>query len=187
MSRCATSATCAVAYTLGAKETPPADAPTLPTFEDVKTDRHKFAQATKLIHQRDQPAQRQAAGAVPRSPGRGRRIPLRSPISQDDMDRIYGLPYTRRPHPKYKNEKIPAYETVKDSVTIMRGCFGGCTFCSITAHQGRIIQSRSQESVLTEIRKMAAEPSFPASSRISAAQRPTCTRCGARARSGSQV
>jgi hypothetical protein len=76
------------------------------------------------------------------------------PLSQQDMDRIYGLPYTRRPHPMYKGEKIPAFETVKDSVTIMRGCFGGCTFCSITAHQGRIIQSRSQESVLTELRAL---------------------------------
>ena len=59
------------------------------------------------------------------------------------MDRVYGLPYTRRPHPSYR-EPIPAFEMIKDSVTIMRGCFGGCTFCSITAHQGRIIQSRSR-------------------------------------------
>ena len=60
------------------------------------------------------------------------------------MDRIYGLAYTRRPHPSYR-EKIPAFEMIKDSVTIMRGCFGGCTFCSITTHQGRIIQSRSKK------------------------------------------
>ena len=76
------------------------------------------------------------------------------------MDRIYDLPYTRRPHPDATREPIPAYEMIKDSVTIMRGCFGGCTFCSITAHQGRIIQSRSQESVLDEVRKMAADPEF---------------------------
>jgi uncharacterized radical SAM protein YgiQ len=75
------------------------------------------------------------------------------------MDAIYDLPYTRRPHPSY-TEPIPAYEMIKDSVTIMRGCFGGCTFCSITAHQGRIMQSRSQESVLQEVRKMAADPEF---------------------------
>ena len=75
------------------------------------------------------------------------------------MDRVYDLPYTRRPHPSY-TEPIPAYEMIKDSVTIMRGCFGGCTFCSITAHQGRIIQSRSQESVLQEVRKLAADPEF---------------------------
>src|SRR4029078_6866613 len=72
------------------------------------------------------------------------------PISQDDMDRVYGLAYTRKPHPMYQGQRLPAYEVVKNSVTIMRGCFGGCTFCSIAAHQGRTIQSRSQESVLTE-------------------------------------
>ena len=76
------------------------------------------------------------------------------------MDRVYGLPYTRRPHPSYGKQKIPAFEVVKDSVQIMRGCFGGCTFCSITAHEGRIIQSRSQESVLAEIRRMTADPEF---------------------------
>jgi uncharacterized radical SAM protein YgiQ len=75
------------------------------------------------------------------------------------MDWIYGLPFTRRPHPSY-TEPIPAYEMIKDSVTIMRGCFGGCTFCSITTHQGRIIQSRSKESILQEIRGMAEEPDF---------------------------
>ena len=82
------------------------------------------------------------------------------PLSQAEMDRVYGLPYTRRPHPSYGRQPIPAYEVVKDSVQIMRGCFGGCTFCSITAHEGRIIQSRSQESVLGEIRQMAADPDF---------------------------
>ena len=81
------------------------------------------------------------------------------PIAEAAMDHIYDLPYTRRPHPSY-TEPIPAYEMIKDSVTIMRGCFGGCTFCSITAHQGRIMQSRSQESVLKEVRKMAADPEF---------------------------
>jgi uncharacterized radical SAM protein YgiQ len=75
------------------------------------------------------------------------------------MDRVYDLPYTRRPHPSY-TQPIPAHEMIKDSVTIMRGCFGGCTFCSITAHQGRIIQSRSQESVLGEVRRMAADAEF---------------------------
>ena len=66
------------------------------------------------------------------------------PLSEEpEMDRVYGLPYTRRPHPSYGNQRIPAFEVVKDSVQIMRGCFGVCTFCSITAHEGRIIQSRS--------------------------------------------
>jgi uncharacterized radical SAM protein YgiQ len=75
------------------------------------------------------------------------------------MDVIYGLPYTRRPHHAY-SEPIPAMGMIKDSVTIMRGCFGGCTFCSITAHQGRIIQSRSKDSVLGEIEQMSADPQF---------------------------
>jgi uncharacterized radical SAM protein YgiQ len=75
------------------------------------------------------------------------------------MDAVFDLPYTRRPHPSY-TEAIPAHEMIKDSVTIMRGCFGGCTFCSITAHQGRIIQNRSQESILKEVEKLAVDPDF---------------------------
>jgi uncharacterized radical SAM protein YgiQ len=75
------------------------------------------------------------------------------------MDSIYDLPFTRRPHPSY-SEPIPAHEMIKDSVTLMRGCFGGCTFCSITAHQGRIIQNRSRESVLREVEGLAGDPEF---------------------------
>jgi uncharacterized radical SAM protein YgiQ len=82
------------------------------------------------------------------------------PLEQDEMDQVYGLPFTRRPHPSYGGARIPAFEVVENSVQIMRGCFGGCTFCSITAHEGRIIQSRSQESIITEIRLIAAQPGF---------------------------
>jgi uncharacterized radical SAM protein YgiQ len=148
-----------VAYALGAREQAPADATVLPSYEDVRSDKHKFALATKIIHNETNPLNarrlvqfhdRQAVVANP---------PM-LPLSQADMDRVYGLPYTRKPHPMYRAEKIPAFETVKDSVTIMRGCFGGCTFCSITAHQGRIIQSRSQESVLTELKAMGRDPEF---------------------------
>ena len=150
-----------VAYAMGASESPP-PAPTrscCPPYEEVKADKHQFARATKIIHQETNPLNakrlvqyhdRQAVVCNP--------PPL--PISQDDMDRIYGLPYTRKPHPMYQGQKIPAYEVVKDSVTLMRGCFGGCTFCSITAHQGRIIQSRSQESVLDELKRMGRDPGF---------------------------
>ncbi len=151
-----------VAYVLGAKESAefakPQAAIVLPSYEEVKADKFVFAEATRLIHVNTNPhnAQtlvqfhdRQAVVVTPPC----------LPISQAEMDRIYDLPYTRRPHPSY-TEPIPAYEMIKDSVTIMRGCFGGCTFCSITAHQGRIIQSRSQESVLKEVRKMAADPEF---------------------------
>jgi uncharacterized radical SAM protein YgiQ len=148
----------AVAYCLGARETAPEDALVLPSYDEVKTDKLAFVKATRIIHQETNPLNarrlvqfhdRQAVVVNP--PG--------LPISQEDMDRIYGLPYTRRPHRKY-TEKIPAFEMIKDSVTIMRGCFGGCTFCSITAHQGRIIQSRSQESILTEIRRMTEDDQF---------------------------
>ena len=148
-----------VAYALGASELVPENAIVLPTYEDVKTDKHRFALATKIIHQETNPLNarrlvqyhdRQAVVCNP--------PPL--PVSQEDMDRIYGLAYTRKPHPMYKGQKIPAYEVVKDSVTIMRGCFGGCTFCSITAHQGRTIQSRSQESILGELSRMGKDPQF---------------------------
>jgi uncharacterized radical SAM protein YgiQ len=131
---------------------------TIPSFEAVKADKPTFAEATRLIHVNTNPFNaktliqyhhRQAVVVNPPA----------LPLSHEEMDRVYDLPYTRRPHPSYK-EPIPAYEMIKDSVTIMRGCFGGCTFCSITAHQGRIIQSRSQESVLSEVRKMAADPEF---------------------------
>src|SRR5262249_1973166 len=81
------------------------------------------------------------------------------PLSTAEMDAIYDLPYTRRPHPMY-SEPIPAHEMIKDSVTTIRGCFGGCTFCSSTAHQGRRIQSRSKGSIGGEVRKMAADPEF---------------------------
>jgi uncharacterized radical SAM protein YgiQ len=154
-----------VAYALGAAESREREgswqrdgAVVLPRYEEVKADKHTFVEATRLIHVNTNPFnaatlvqyhERQAVVVTPPA----------LPLSQAEMDRVYDLPYTRRPHPAY-TEPIPAYEMIKDSVTIMRGCFGGCTFCSITAHQGRIIQSRSPESVLKEVRKMAADPEF---------------------------
>jgi uncharacterized radical SAM protein YgiQ len=81
------------------------------------------------------------------------------PISEREMDAIYNLPYNKLPHPSY-TEKIPAYEQIRFSVTIMRGCFGGCTFCSITTHQGRTIQSRSQKSILADIEDMQRVPGY---------------------------
>ncbi|MCS6850809.1 MAG: YgiQ family radical SAM protein [Gemmataceae bacterium] len=167
-----------VAYALGAKEArllaaagpqpggsepsplPPAfrDYLLLPSFEQVKADKYAFAEATRLIHLNTNPYN---AKTLVQFHDREAVVinPPSLPLSQQEMDRIYDLPYTRRPHPSY-TEPIPAYEMIKDSVTIMRGCFGGCTFCSITAHQGRVIQSRSPESVLREIRSLAADPDF---------------------------
>ncbi len=148
-----------VAYAMGARETPPSEGVvTLPSFEEVKADKDKFLKATHLIHRETSPfnaktlVQYHDRRAVVQTPPQ-------LPVSQEKMDYYYGLPYTRRPHPIYK-EPIPAFEMIKDSVTIMRGCFGGCTFCSITAHQGRTIQSRSPESVLGELRAMGNDPEF---------------------------
>ncbi len=147
-----------VAYALGASETPPDDALMLPSYEQVREDRRAFAEATKIIHNETNPFNaRKLAQTHDRQTVVCNRPAL--PISQEAMDRIYGLPYTRQPHSTY-TESIPAFEMIKDSVTIMRGCFGGCTFCSITTHQGRIIQSRSKDSILGEVRELAKDPQF---------------------------
>ncbi|MFH0992084.1 MAG: YgiQ family radical SAM protein [bacterium] len=83
------------------------------------------------------------------------------PFTQEEMDAIYDLPFTRLPHPRYNGkEPIPAFEMIQDSVTLHRGCFGGCSFCTISAHQGKFISSRSKESVLKEVEKVAESPSF---------------------------
>lgn len=149
-----------VAYALGASEVVPTgpEVVELPSYEQVKADKDAFLKAAHLIHRETSPfnaktvVQRHGARAVVVTPPR-------LPLTVERMDELYGLPYTRRAHPSY-TEKIPAWEMIKDSVTIMRGCFGGCSFCSITAHQGRTIQSRSQESVLSELKTMAADPEF---------------------------
>ncbi len=155
-----------VCYRLGASEAPPADEHTLtlPSFAEVSTDKWAFAEMTRIAHVETNPhnARRLVQWMGPAEAG-GEKIvvnPPALPLAQGEMDRVYGLPFTRKPHPAYGADRIPAYEVVKDSVQIMRGCFGGCTFCSITAHEGRIIQSRSQDSVLAEIRQMSAEPDF---------------------------
>jgi uncharacterized radical SAM protein YgiQ len=147
-----------VAYCLGASEVAPTDALVLPSYEEVVSSKEKFALATKLLHNETNPFNarslvqyhdRQAVVVTP----------PQFPIPQQAMDRIYDLPYTRQQHPSYR-EPVPAFGMIKDSVTIMRGCFGGCTFCSITAHQGRIIQSRSEASILNEVQQIAESPQF---------------------------
>ncbi|MGN1376687.1 MAG: YgiQ family radical SAM protein [Prevotella sp.] len=82
------------------------------------------------------------------------------PMTTEEIDDIYDLPFTRLPHPKYKGKRIPAYEMIKHSVNIHRGCFGGCAFCTISAHQGKFIVSRSKESILREVRKIVSMPDF---------------------------
>lgn len=82
------------------------------------------------------------------------------PMTTEEIDKCYDLPYTRLPHPKYKGKRIPAYEMIKHSVNIHRGCFGGCAFCTISAHQGKFIASRSKESILKEVRQIISMPDF---------------------------
>ncbi len=147
-----------VAYAMGASESPPEDGLEIPSYEEVCRDKPAFAEATRVIHSETNPYNarriiqwhdRQAVVANPPA----------FPLSQPVMDAIYDLPFTRKPHPSYR-EPIPAHEMIKDSVTIMRGCFGGCTFCSITTHQGRTIQSRSRQSILNELERMSSDPEF---------------------------
>jgi uncharacterized radical SAM protein YgiQ len=130
----------------------------LPSFESVVADKHAFAVMTHAMHRETNPLN--ARRLLQRH---GDRMLVVNPpalaLSEPQMDALYDLPYTRRPHPSY-GEEIPAWQTIKDSVQIMRGCFGGCTFCSITMHQGRAIQSRSPESILSEVRALAATPGF---------------------------
>jgi uncharacterized radical SAM protein YgiQ len=86
--------------------------------------------------------------------------PPYAPLTTEELDNSFDLPYTRLPHPKYQGKRIPAYEMIKFSVNMHRGCFGGCAFCTISAHQGKFIMSRSKESILKEIRQIAKMPDF---------------------------
>jgi uncharacterized radical SAM protein YgiQ len=132
----------------------------LPSFETVTADPVLYAHASRILH-------------LEANPGNARALVQRHgdvdvwlnpppvPLTTKDMDFVYELPYARRPHPTYGNAEIPAYKMIKFSIAIQRGCFGGCTFCSITEHEGRIIQNRSEGSVLREIEKIRDEvPGF---------------------------
>lgn len=122
----------------------------LPSFEKVRNDSALYAHASRVLHQESNP--HNARALVQRHGNREVWInPPPVPLETPEIDSIFDLPFQRRPHPSYGDAHIPAYDMIKTSVNIMRGCFGGCTFCSITEHEGRIIQSRSQESVLREI------------------------------------
>ena len=122
----------------------------LPSFEKVRNDRVLYAHASRVLH-------------LETNPGNARALvqhhgdvdvwlnPPPIPLTTAEMDYVFGQPFARRPHPDYGDSKIPAWEMIRFSVNVMRGCFGGCTFCSITEHEGRIIQNRSEESILAEI------------------------------------
>jgi len=125
----------------------------LPAFEKVSRDSVLYAHASRVLH-------------LETNPGNARALvqlhgdqevwlnPPPIPLTTEEMDHVFGLNYARVPHPVYGGEEIPAYKMIRFSVNIMRGCFGGCTFCSITEHEGRIIQNRSQESILNEIKEI---------------------------------
>jgi uncharacterized radical SAM protein YgiQ len=122
----------------------------LPSYEQVSRDAVLYAHASRILHLESNPGnaralvQRHGAWELWLNPP-----PI--PLTTAEMDATYELPYARRPHPAYGTQKIPAYHMIRFSVSIQRGCFGGCTFCSITEHEGRIIQSRSEDSVIREI------------------------------------
>ena len=125
----------------------------LPSYEKVRNDPVLYAHANRVLHLETNPGN---ARALVQSHGRQELWLNRpaEPLSTEEMDFVFGLPYARVPHPAYGDANIPAYEMIRFSVNIMRGCFGGCTFCSITEHEGRIIQSRSEESILEEVEKI---------------------------------
>jgi uncharacterized radical SAM protein YgiQ len=134
----------------GARQTSGETVIRLPSYEQVETDREAYARANRVLHRESNPGN--ARPLVQRHGDRDLWLtPPPIPLTTAEMDAVYDLPYARAPHPFYGEAKIPAWDMIKFSVTIMRGCFGGCTFCSITEHEGRIIQSRSEGSILREI------------------------------------
>ncbi len=125
----------------------------LPSYERVKEDPVLYAHASRTFHLESNPGN---ARALVQAHGE-RDVwlnPPPFPLSTEEFDAVYELPYARRQHPAYGEAKIPAWEMIRFSVNIMRGCFGGCTFCSITEHEGRVIQSRSEDSIIREIEEM---------------------------------
>ena len=125
----------------------------LPSFEKVRNDAVLYAHANRVLHLETNPGN--ARALVQAHEGRDLWLnPPALPLTTEEMDYVFGMPFTRVPHTSYGDANIPAYEMIRFSVNIMRGCFGGCTFCSITEHEGRIIQNRSEESILEEIKKI---------------------------------
>ena len=131
----------------------------LPSYEEVKADKKAFAKMSRQFQY-----ETNAHNGRPLLQVHGSEAvffnPPALPLSEAEMDGLYDLPFQRRAHPSYGSETIPAFETVKNSIVTMRGCFGGCTFCSITEHEGRIIQSRSEASVLREVRALSRMDGF---------------------------
>jgi uncharacterized radical SAM protein YgiQ len=163
------------AYRLGASNEPPAAGPNtiwLPSFDEVKAEKRAFAKMTRIAYSETNPLN--SRRLVQRYDKESIIImPPALPLDESEIDAVYDLPFTRLPHPSYRGQRIPAYEMIRDSVQIMRGCFGGCAFCSLSAHQGRTIQSRSQRSVLGEVRRMIDSDDIPFSGTITDLGGPT--------------
>ena len=132
----------------------------LPDYQQVRENPVLYAHASRILHTESNPGN--ARALVQRHGDRDVWLnPPPIPLATKEMDRLYELPFTRCPHPSYGDARIPAYEMIRFSIAIQRGCFGGCTFCSITEHEGRIIQSRSEASILKEIETVRDEvPGF---------------------------
>ena len=123
--------------------------------------RNKKAEAENFRHIEEESNRMQAQRLIQGVDGKYAVVnPMYPPMTSDELDRSFDLPYTRLPHPKYKGKRIPAYEMIKFSVNLHRGCFGGCAFCTISAHQGKFIACRSKESVLREVKKVIEMPDF---------------------------
>jgi uncharacterized radical SAM protein YgiQ len=131
----------------------------LPTFEEVSADRAAFSRMTRLLERETNPY-----NARPIIQPHGNEAvflnPPALPLTTEEHDAVYALPFQRQPHPRYAGQHIPAFETIKTSVAAVRGCYGGCSFCSISEHEGRIVQSRSQTSVIAELRLLARDTGF---------------------------
>ncbi|MCY4044132.1 MAG: YgiQ family radical SAM protein [Cellvibrionales bacterium] len=132
----------------------------LPSFQQVKKDKVLYAHASRVFHLETNPGN--ARVLVQKQDKKEVWInPPPIPLTTEEMDWVFELPFTRLPHTSYGKAKIPAFDMIKHSVNIMRGCFGGCSFCSITEHEGRIIQNRSEESIIKEVEKIKnTSPTF---------------------------
>ena len=132
----------------------------IPSFEQVSSSKPLYAHTSRVFHLETNPGNARALAQA-----HGKRIvwlnPPPIPLTTEELDQVFELPFARQPHSSYANARIPAWEMIRHSVNIMRGCFGGCTFCSITEHEGRIIQSRSEDSIIKEIKAIRdSDPDF---------------------------
>ena len=149
------------AYRRGAKTAIPEgdDVVRLPSWEEVLESKEKFAEMTRIIYDNLNPY---CAKTLVQTYGSEHVVvrPPQRPLTTDEMDAVYSLPFNRQPHPKYRGAEIPALTVIKNSIQVVRGCFGGCSFCSIAAHEGKIIQSRSPDNIVQEIRNLQKTTGF---------------------------